>query len=165
MMRARPKRVLLFRSGRHLQVALDAIDRRWPGALVTVVTSSSGLRLLDQAGVDQRRRIVYDRSSLFAARPFLMSGCFWRALAIRPDVVAVLWSAPDGHGHSNVDRTAMLIAPGGFVAITPDGSVLGRRWAPLLAREAVRCAASFAVDAAIALLLYVPARAARVLRS
>jgi hypothetical protein len=70
--------------------------------------------------------------------------------------VAVLWNDPDGSGQGNVDRTAFLLAPRGFVAITPDGGIVERRIAPQLRREARRAVLSAWVAVMLAA-LYVPA--------
>jgi hypothetical protein len=158
-MRGRPERVLLFRSGRHLQTALDAIERTWPRALVTVVATPAAAPALDAAGIPPERRIIYDRTAFFEPIAFLRSASCWRALRSRPDKVAVLWNSPEGEGHSNVDYTALLLAPVGFSAITPDGSVIQRRWLPVYRSEARRAAVSLAVDALVGVLLSLPAQA------
>lgn len=158
-MRERPKRVLLFRSGRHLTTALDAIERALPGAEVTVVATPPAEAAVEQAGIPETRRIIYDRTPFFNPLAFLTSSCYWRALAARPDHVAVLWNSPSGEGQSNVDHTAMLVAPGGFVAITPNGSLVLRHWLPLFLSEARRGMLSVFVGGAIGIVLYLPARA------
>lgn len=163
-MRERPERVLLFRSGRHLDVALEAIGDAWPGAVVSVVATPPAVVALDQAGIPKDRQIIYDRTPFFRPLAFLRSPCYWQALGTRPDQVVVLWNGPAGAGQSNVDHTALLISPLGFSAITPNGAILPRRRLPLLRRELARAAASLTVTAAIGLLLYAPARAMRLFR-
>lgn len=163
-MRERPERVLLFRSGRHLEVALEAIEAAWPGAAVTVVATPPAIAALDQAGVPADRRIIYARTPFFRPLAFLRSACYWQALRTRPDHVAVLWNGPSGTGQSNVDHTALLLSPLGFSAIAPNGAILHRRRLPLLTQELARAAASLAVSAVIGLFLYAPARAVRLFR-
>src|SRR5882672_10933992 len=64
-----PERVLLFRSGRHLRVAIDALRAGSPGCAITVVATPAAATVLDQIGIDAAHRIIYDRSPLF--RPWL----------------------------------------------------------------------------------------------
>jgi len=70
--------------------------------------------------------------------------------------VAVLWNDPDGSGQGNVDRTALALAPRGFLAITPDGRVVERTMGPQVRHEV--CRAITSVCTAIMLgALYLPA--------
>jgi hypothetical protein len=82
------------------------------------------------------------------------------ALAVRRwryDQVAILWNDPDGHGQGNVDRTALAMRPRGYLAVTPDGSVIERALVTQVRTECVRTAASVAVAAALGVLVYAPA--------
>lgn len=160
-MRRRPERVLLFRSGRHLQTALAALAADSPGCEVTVVATSAAVSLLDQIGVDPRRRILYDRTPFFHPGPFMRSRAWLRAVGGRFDRVCVLWNDPDGSGQSNVDRTALAVHPSGFTAITADGALHALPSGPLLAREARRAVLSMGVRLALTVGVFVPARIAR----
>ena len=53
-MPARRERILIFRSGRHLRAAVEALRVRAPAAEITVVTTSASSPDLEQAGIDSR---------------------------------------------------------------------------------------------------------------
>lgn len=159
-----PERVVLFRSGRHLQVALDALRREWPGCDVTVVATPAAGPALDAAGIGTDHRVIYDATDFFRPWPFLTSAAWRVAAGKRFDRVCVLWNDPDGRGQTNVDYTAMTLAPAGFTAITPDGTLVPRRTGANLQRALSRAAASMAVGAVLAA-LWVPARAAACARA
>lgn len=157
-MRGRPERILLFRSGRHLQVALAALRAASPACEITVVARPDAAVALDQAGVDDAHRIPYDRTPFFQPLPFITSHAGRRAVGGRFDRVCVLWNGPDGAGQANVDYTALTVSPLGFTAITPDGTLLARRTSANLGREAARAVMSVAVAAFLGLTLFLPAR-------
>ena len=103
------------------------------------------------------RCVTYDARPRFEPMALLRNGLaasLWRQ---RFDRVAVLWPDPAGTGQSNVDRTALLVAPRGFDAITPDGTVVTRNTTALVAREVSRAAYSCGLLAILGLLLCVPA--------
>lgn len=154
-----PERVLLFRSGRHLQVALDALQRAWPGCDVTVVATPAAGAALDAAGIATSHRLVYTATPFFKPWPFLASAAWRGAVAGGFDRVCVLWNDPEGAGQANVDYTALTVAPAGFTAITPDGTLVPRPTGANLKRAMARAAASIAVGAVLAA-LWVPARIA-----
>lgn len=164
-MRGRPERILLFRSGRHLQVALAALRAASPSCEVTVVARPEAAAALDHAGIDAAHRLDYDRTPFFQPVPFITSAAGRRAVTGRFDRVCVLWNGPDGVGQANVDYTALMVSPLGFTAITPDGSLLPRRTAANLGREAARAVMSLAVAAFLGLTLFLPARLLAVRRS
>ena len=157
-MRRPPERILLFRSGRHLQTALAALRAASPACEITVVARPEAAAALDHAGIDPAHRILYDRTPFFHPWPFLTSPAGRRAWAGRFDRVCVLWNGPDGAGQANVDYTALTVSPLGYTAITPDGRVLTRRTAATLHREASRAALSLVVAAFLGLTLFLPAR-------
>jgi hypothetical protein len=157
-MRTPPERILLFRSGRHLQVALDALREDSPSCEVTVVAMPVAATLLDQCGIDEARRIMYDRSPFFRPVPFITSAAGVCALRGRFNRVCVLWNDPEGAGQANVDYTALTVAPFGFTAITADGTLIPRRSGANLRRELARAVSSLAVAATLGLLLFLPAR-------
>lgn len=156
-MRTRPERILLFRSGRHLQVALDTLRTRVPGCEVTVVATPPGNAALDAAGVDAAHRLIHDATPFFTPWSFLRSATWRAAVRGRYDRVCVLWNDPDGAGQSNVDYTALTVAPLGFTAITPDGLAIPRRSGTNLGRIAARAAVSVAVGGLISIALWLPA--------
>jgi hypothetical protein len=153
-----PERILLFRSGRHLQTAIAALRAASPGCEITVVARTEAAAALDQAGIAPALRLVYDRTPFFQPWPFITSPAGRRALAGRFDRVCVLWNGPDGDGQANVDYTALTVSPLGYTAITPDGTLLARRTAATLRREAARAALSLAVGAFLGVTLFLPAR-------
>lgn len=160
----RPERILLFRSGRHLGVALAALSARSPACEVTVVTTPAGLVALDAASIPADRRIVYDRTPFFQPWPFLRSVGARHALWKRFDRVCVLWTHPSGVGHGNVDRTAMLVSPRGFTAITADGMLIERRTLSAVRHELVRASRSIVLLAGLGLLVWLPSHALRPFR-
>jgi hypothetical protein len=164
-MRTRPERILLFRSGRHLRAAMDALRAASPGCEITVVATPAAVAMLEQNGVDAAHRIVYDRTPFFRPWAFVTSGAGVRAVAGRFDRVCVLWNDPDGSGQANVDQTALLVSPGGFMSITADGAIAVHRTAPLLVREVARAAASLALASALGIAVFLPARLLRPFRS
>ncbi len=158
IVRRRPERILVFRSGRHLQVAMAALRAASPACEISVVARPDAAPALEQAGIDAAHRITYDRTFFFRPVPFLMSPAGRHALAGRFDRVCVLWNDPDGAGQANVDYTALMVSPRGFTAITPDGMLHRRHSAANLRREAGRAAMSLAVAALLGLTLFLPAR-------
>ncbi|MGE3276408.1 MAG: hypothetical protein AB7O67_14945 [Vicinamibacterales bacterium] len=162
-MPSRPERVLVIRSGRHLHVALEAVRRRMPGATIAVLATPGTEAGLEQLGVYRSRQFIYRAAPTFDAWPLLRSGLAVRLWAHRFDRVVALWLDPDGSDRANVDRAALLLSPGGFDAVTPDGSWHHRRGAALAFGELRRAARSMAIDAALTCLLFLPARLGRVI--
>ena len=161
----RRERILLFRSGRHMRVAIEALRADAPGCEISVVATPAATALLDQSGVDVAHRIIYDRTPFFRPWAFITSGAGAQALAGRFDRVCVLWNDPDGSGQANVDQTALLVSPFGFTAITADGRLVVRRTAPVLVRELTRAVASVGVAAVLGVCLFLPARLLRPFRA
>lgn len=161
----RPERILLFRSGRHLRTALDALAVASPGCEITVVATPGAAAALDEARIPSERRLLYDRTPFFQPWPFITSATGYQAWRQRFDRVCVLWSDPDGAGHGNVDRTALLLAPSGFTAITADGRLMPHRTAPLLRREVTRAIRSLGLGALLGLTVFLPARLLRPFRA
>ena len=96
---ARPDRILLLRSGRHLQVALAALDARFPGVEVAVVATPGGERAIR----DGRR--AADHTFIYAGRRFTRRSAS---------------AAPRG-------RTPLALRPGGRVVERPGGDRAGER--------------------------------------
>ena len=138
-------RILLLRSGRHLQVALDALRSQWPDGEIAVVGTSGSEAALAQAGIDPAHTFIYSKRNRYTPLSFFLSATSVAARRWRFNQVAVLWNDPDGSGQGNVDRTAFLLAPRGFVAITPDGRVTERRLWPQVYREMRRAVASILI--------------------
>lgn len=164
-MPARPERILLFRSGRHLQAALTALAAESPGCDITVVATPGGSAALDEAGIAGPRRIIYDRTPFFQPWAFATSAAGRAAWRRRGDRVCVLWTDPDGSGHANVDRTALLLSPRGFTAITPDGRLVQRHTWPVVRREVSRAGRSLGLGALLTLFVFLPARLLRPFRA
>jgi hypothetical protein len=149
-------RVLLLRTGRHLQVALGALGRHFPGCEVAVVGTPGSEAAIAQAGVPGGLTFVYDARPTFDPWAFGLSRAARAARRWGFDHVAVLWNDPSGVGQGNVDRTAFSLAPRGFWAVTPDGGLIERRLWPQLRRELMRGLASLAVGSVLAL-VFIPA--------
>jgi hypothetical protein len=157
-MSSQPERILLFRSGRHLGAAIEALRIDSPNCDITVVATPAAAPALEQQGVDAAHRILYDRTRFFQPWAFITSGAGVRAVTGRFDRVCVLWNDPDGAGQVNVDHTALAVSPFGFTAITADGSLIEHRTAGIVSREAKRAASSIGVAVALGLFLFLPAR-------
>ena len=151
-----PERILLLRSGRHLRVAMDALAMRFPGCHVGVVGTPGSLPAIEQAGIPAADAFVY-RETRFQPLAFFFSRTAITVRCWRYDRVAILWNDPDGKGQGNVDRTACLMSPRGYAAITPDGTVIDRALMPQLRMELRRVFASVGVGAVLGMLLYLPA--------
>ena len=164
-MPSQPERILLFRSGRHLATAIDALRIASPNCDITVVATPAAVPVLERQGVDASHRILYDRTPFFHPWPFLTSAAGARAFAGHFDRVGVLWNDSEGAGQVNVDHTALVVSPFGFTAITADGSLIEHRTRDIVSREAKRAASSIALAVALGLFLFFPARLLRPLRS
>lgn len=160
-----PERILLFRSGRHLVAAMDALRSESPNCDITVVATPAAVPVLEQQGIDAAHRILYDRTPFFHPWPFLTSAAGARACAGRFDRVCVLWNDPGGAGQVNVDHTALVVSPFGFTAITADGSLIEHRTGDIVSREAKRAVSSVGLAVALGLFLFLPARLLRPFRS
>jgi hypothetical protein len=157
-MSSRPERILLFRSGRHLGTAIEALRIDSPNCDITIVATPAAVPVLEQQGIDASHRILYDRTKFFQPWPFITSAAGVRAITGRFDRVCVLWNDPDGAGQVNVDHTALAVSPFGFTSNTADGSLIEHRSGAIVSREAKRAASSIGVAAALGLLLFLPAR-------
>lgn len=151
-----PERILLLRSGRHLRVAMDALAARYPGCRIAVVGTPGCEAAVAQAGLAPDDLFLY-RAPRMQPLAFFFSTTAIAARRWRYDRVAILWNDPEGTGQGNVDRTAVAMSPGGYLAITPDGTIVSRRLLPQVRTECLRVGASIAVGAALAVLLYLPA--------
>jgi len=157
------RRILLLRSGRHLRVALDALAIRFPGCQIGVVGTPGSQAALQQVGIEDSDTFLYERTRFLPAAFFFSR----TALAVRRwryDQIAILWNDPDGQGQGNVDRTALTMNPGGYLAVTPDGTIVERALWPQLRTEALRVLASLAVGAVLGVFLYGPALAMKLVR-
>jgi hypothetical protein len=152
----RPERILLLRSGRHLEVAVAALRTRMPGCEIAVVGTPGSEAAIASAGVPAARTFIYRGRSRFTPMAFNLSPAGVAARCWRFDRVAVLWNDPDGTGQGNVDRTALLLSPTGFLAVTPDGRVAERRVWPQIRRETLRAVTSMAAAVVLGA-LFIPA--------
>ena len=159
----RPERILLLRSGRHLRVAMDALGGRFPGCRIGVVGTPGSRPAIEQAGIAPEDAFTYE-SARFQPLAFFFSRTALAVRAWRYDRVAILWNDPDGTGQGNVDRTACAMSPRGYLAITPDGTIVERAVLPQVRTEMLRVLASTGVAMALGLLLYVPAFAVGLVR-
>jgi hypothetical protein len=154
---SRRKRIVLIRSGRHLAVALAALEAHAPGCEVAVVGTPGSEHVIEQAGIPRERIHVYAKRPRFTPLAFAFSTTSVAARLWRFDEVAVLWNDPDGKGQGNVDRTALTLSSGrAFLAVTPDGRVVERSMWPQIAHEVRRAVASVAAAMVLGA-LYLPA--------
>jgi hypothetical protein len=151
----RPERLLLLRSGRHLKVALTALDAYSPGCRIGVVGTPGAEAAFDQAGIAPEDRFLY-HGGRFQPLAFSFGRTAREARRWGFDRVAVLWNDPEGTGQGNVDRTALVLSPRGYLAVTPDGTIVERALLPQVRTELMRAAASVAVGAALGAFLYAP---------
>ena len=151
-----PERILLLRSGRHLRVAMDALAARFPGCRIGVVGTPGSAPAIEQAGIAHDDVFTYERAR-FQPLAFFFSRTGWAVRRWRYDRFAILWNDPEGTGQGNVDRTACAMSPRGYLAITPDGSLVDRAVMPQAWTEARRVAASAGVAVILGVLLYLPA--------
>lgn len=160
----RPERILLIRSGRHLQVAIDVLRRTYPVCAVAVIATpgTEGARV--QAGIAPPDWLIYDAAPHFDAWPMMRGGLAARAWMRGFDRVAVLWQDPDGTDRANVDRAAFVLAPRGFDAITPDGALIRRQTSTVIRRQAATLWWSAATAVVLAAALYAPAAALSAMR-
>jgi hypothetical protein len=153
---SQPERILVLRSGRHLQVALDALRAHSPGCKVGVVGTAGSDGAIQQTGISPDNTFIYAKRPRFSPGRFFFSATAVAARCWGFDRVAVLWNDPDGSGQGNVDRTALLLSPLGFLAVTPDGRVVERSAFPQCRFECRRTCVS--LGAAVVLgALYLPA--------
>jgi hypothetical protein len=155
-----PERILLLRSGRHLQVAREALAARFPGCRVGVVGTPGSRPAIEQAGTAAGDTFIYEGGRF---RPLALF-CSRTGLAVRQwryDRVAILWNDPEGTGQGNVDRTACVMSPRGYLAITPDGTIVERAVMPQVTTELLRVVASVGIAAMLGGLLYLPAMLVR----
>jgi hypothetical protein len=152
---SKPPRILLLRSGRHLQVALVALAARFPGVEVAVVGTPGGERAILEAGVAEDRTFIYT-GRRFTPVAFFTSRTAAAARRWGYEQVAVLWNDPGGTGQGNVDRTALLLTRRGFLAVTPDGGLVEREGFRQARYESRRARASLVAGLILAA-LYVPA--------
>lgn len=150
-------KVALLRSGRHLHVGVRTLRGRWPDCRLMVVSQPGAESVLDELGIPQEDRFIYSRKKIFTPLSVALSPVGVRLRSLGFDRVAVLWNDPDGKGHENVSRTALLLSPRGFLAITPDGSVVEQDIWHLLKRETQRAFCSIAAFCVIQLFLCLPA--------
>jgi hypothetical protein len=154
--------ILLIRSGRHLHSALLALRASFPDARITVVSNDGSHDVLDRLGIDARDRVV-GRWSHVSASAFLADPVGRGLWSRRAERVAVLWTDPGGSGYGNVTRAALALAPSGFLAITPDGTICEQSGLRCLTREALNGLLSLLTQVAAFALFTVPARVCRVL--
>ena len=152
--------ILLLRSARHLLTAVRALQARYPGDRITIASQTGTEEILDLLDVPARQRILVPWRR-FTSTALLRTREGRQLLGRHFDEVAVLWLGPDGAGYSNVNRAALLLAPGGFLAITPAGDVVRQTPRRVLASEARYAARSVAAALPIGALLLAPARLLR----
>jgi hypothetical protein len=140
------ERVLLIRSGRHLRTAAEALRERFPDCDIAIVGTPGTEQVIGHAGVASENTFIYGARPRFTPLAFNASLTALAARRWRFTKVAVLWNDPDGRGQGNVDRTALGLAPLGFLAITPDGSMVERSIVPQLGYEIRRALMSLAAS-------------------
>jgi hypothetical protein len=157
-------KILLLRSGRHLHAAVESLRRAFPGCCVSVVGQPGTEAGLEQLGIPEEDRFIYRERKAFSPFSFAASRTGRSLFRRRFKEVAVLWADPEGAGYSNVNNTALLFSPKGFIAITPDGSLLRQNTWTIAGRETRRALWSLGVLAALNLFLYFPAALLRLFK-
>ena len=159
----RRERILLIRSGRHLRVAMDALAATYPGCTIGVIGTPGSEPAVAQAGIPPADYFLYSAPRI---QPLALafSGTARAARRWRYDRVAILWHDPQGPGQGNVDRAALALSPFGYLAVTPDGSIVERSSWRQAIFECARLGASIGVGAALGMLLFGPAKAGRRVR-
>ena len=154
------REILLLRSARHLFTAVRVLRTRFPESRITVASQTGTDELLDLLDIPADQRVLGPWRQFTPTA--LLRTAVGRALRRRRfDEVAVLWLDPDGRGYGNVNRAALLLAPGGFLAITPTGDLIRQTPRRVLTAEARVAARSMAAAILIGALLVVPARLMR----
>ena len=151
------ERILLIRSGRHLRVAIDALRAWSPGCEIGVIGTAGSEGPIATAGIPPYDAFIYTRRPRLQPISFFFSLTALRARRWGYDRIAILWNDPDGTGQGNVDRTALAMSPSGYLAITPDGTIVERSLWPQLRTECLRVVMSLGTAAILGALLYVPA--------
>jgi hypothetical protein len=135
---------------------MEALAARYPGCHIGVVGTPGSESAAAQAGIAAEDYFLY-RAPRVEPLAFFFSSAARATRRWRYDRVAILWNDPEGTGQGNVDRTALAMSPGGYVAITPDGTMVERALGPQLRTECLRVVTSLAVGAALGVFLYGPA--------
>jgi hypothetical protein len=152
----RQRRILVLRSGRHLDVAVHALAARYPGCHVGVVGTAGSAAALAQAGIAPEDSFLYP-APRFQSLGFPLSSAARAARKWRYDEVAILWSDAQGSGQGNVNRMALTLSLRGYLAVTPDGTVLHRPLWSQVRAECVRIVTSAVVAVrVVAVVLYAP---------
>jgi hypothetical protein len=151
------EKILLIRSGRHLRVALEALRAWSPGCEVGVIGTAGSEGPIATAGIPPYDAFIYTKRARLQPISFFFSLTALRARHWGYDRIAILWNDPDGTGQGNVDRTALAMSPRGYLAITPDGTIVERSLGPQLRTECLRVVMSLGTAAILGALLYVPA--------
>lgn len=132
-----PETVLLLRSGRHLPEGVLALRRALPGCDISVMSPPDTDHHLVAAGIPIDRRLVYS-APRFSAWHVLRSGMARRVRHARFQRVAMLSNCLDGAGQANVIWTSVLLAPKGFLAVTPAGDLVAMGWTQPIATSWTR---------------------------
>jgi hypothetical protein len=158
------KTIVLFRSGRHIQAAAKALRSQYSGCRLVVVTQPGTGQILDQLEIGAEDRYIYGATKFFSPFRFAFSAAGRRLRSRSFDRIAVLWNDPQGTGSINVNRTALLLAPKGFLAVTPGGSIIEQDTWIYARREAVRTIYSVGALLVILLMLILPAALLRLVK-
>jgi hypothetical protein len=158
------RRILLLRSGRHLDVAIEALVSRFPGCQIAVVGTRGSQPAIQQSGIAETDTFI-SLASRFQPLSFVVSRTALAVRRWRYDELAILWNDSKGTAERNVDRTALMMSGHGYLAITPGGTVVECSLLRQLRIECVRAVASIGVAMALGALLYAPAMLFRLGRS
>src|SRR3989442_15536464 len=110
----RRNRVLLLRSGRHLQVALSALQAQIPGCEVGVVGTPGSESAIAQAGVTASNTFIYSKRPRFTPAAFFFSTTALAARCWRLDCGAGPLSGSGRSGAGQGERPALTLAPRDF---------------------------------------------------
>jgi hypothetical protein len=140
------EKILLIRSGRHLRVALEALRAWSPGCEVGVIGTAGSEGPIATAGIPPYDAFIYTKRARLQPISFFFSLTALRARHWGYDRIAILWNDP-----------ALAMSPRGYLAITPDGTIVERSLGPQLRTECLRVVMSLGTAAILGALLYVPA--------
>jgi hypothetical protein len=120
--------------------------------------------MLDRLGIDGSQRIIYRTRKFLSPFTFFFSEAGRRLRQEGFVEVAVLWNDQEGLGQANVNRTALLLSPKGFLAVSPDGMIHRQRTLATLEHEARRTIYSMGALVLIFVSLRIPAALLRLFK-
>ncbi|MEW6320997.1 MAG: hypothetical protein AB1635_07900 [Acidobacteriota bacterium] len=113
------RRVAVFRSSRHLALAVVTAQSVWPGCAIAVVHQPGRALEARILGVP----IEYGATARFRVLGWVMSSARRTLRAWAPDEIVVQFQDESGAGCRELGLVALLAGRGRFHAVLPDGSL------------------------------------------